>query len=394
MAVMPKTTATPAKSGEPGSGRWKHSWRELVDDVLDPNLCTGCSGCILACPRDVLRLDHTAWRPELLTDAWGENGSTDCIYTARGCTMCARACPRLGTWEAEADVAIWGRSREPDEILGIYQSIVLVNATDPDIAATAQDGGLATALLAYALEHDVIDAALVSYVDQGQTPRSGVARTRKDLLAAAGSRYTYSANTLAFGDALDLEGVDRLGLVSVGCQTSIPAVCTAHGARRVARRFALTIGLLCSSTFDESIYDDLIHGRYGVERSDITKVNIKGRLQIWTGTDSPDPDVEIPLKECRPFRRAGCTHCTDFSAAHADISLGGIGKFRGTTLAIIRSDLAADLVTAMEHAGLIEVISAAEHDPSAIDLITKLAATQRKRFTPPGAPIPGNSGRA
>ena len=36
---------------------------------------------------------------------------------------------------------------------------------------------------------------------------------------------------LAFETALAINDVDRLELVSVGCQTSIPAVAGAHGAR-------------------------------------------------------------------------------------------------------------------------------------------------------------------
>jgi coenzyme F420 hydrogenase subunit beta len=284
----------------------------------------------------------------------------------------------------------WGRKRLPEEVLGVHQGIFLITALDPAIAEAGQDGGLATAMLAYALEHDYIDAALVSYVDDGLAVRPGVARTREELLAAAGSRYSYSPNTLAFEAALGLEGVKRLGLVSVGCQTSIPAVSRARGARKVSGRFELVIGLLCSSTFNECIFEDLIEARYGVGRRAIHKVNIKGRLQLWTESRTSEPDVEIPLKECHPFRRAGCSHCPDFTAEHADISLGGIGKNPGATLTIIRSDLAAGMIRDMEAAGLISVRCAADHDPAAVELITKLAQRQRRRW-PAEGPMPAST---
>jgi coenzyme F420 hydrogenase subunit beta len=64
-----------------------------------------------------------------------------------------------------------------------------------------QDGGLVSALLIWALEQGYIDAALTSYVEgtgeDGWKARPGVAATKDEVLAAAGSRYTYSANTLA-----------------------------------------------------------------------------------------------------------------------------------------------------------------------------------------------------
>ena len=76
------------------------------------------------------------------------------------------------------------------------------------LAEVGQDGGLVSAILLYALERDIIDAALVSYLEgDGSTwkAKPGVARTKEDIIASAGSRYTYSANTTAtdeisFGD--------------------------------------------------------------------------------------------------------------------------------------------------------------------------------------------------
>ena len=58
-----------------------------------------------------------------------------------------------------------------------------------------------SALLVWALENDVIDAALVSALEGDGTSWKAVpavARTRADVLATAGSRYTYSANPMAY----------------------------------------------------------------------------------------------------------------------------------------------------------------------------------------------------
>ena len=56
----------------------------------------------------------------------------------------------------------------------------------------------------------------------------------EDVIASAGSRYTYSANTLAYKD-LEKED-ERIALVGMSCQSSIPPVMKQRKAGKVARR--------------------------------------------------------------------------------------------------------------------------------------------------------------
>jgi coenzyme F420 hydrogenase subunit beta len=369
--------------------RWRHTWNDLFGEVLETGLCTGCSGCVIACPQKVLNLDHETWTPRLAPEASVGESSDHCRFSERGCTLCARACPRFGSWETDADLVMWSRVRTAEEVLGVHRRVLLVEATDPVVAEAGQDGALGTALLAYALDNGYIDSALVSNFDESQRTRPGVARTRAELLACAGSRYTYSPNLLAHADAI-AGGAERIGVISVGCQTSVPPIARARGANKLAKRFSLVVGLLCTKTFSESIYKDLLEAEYGVVRERITKVNIKGRLQVWhTDTQDEPAYLEVPLSECRAFTRPGCTHCPDFAAEHADLSLGGIGKYAGRTLTITRSELGDEIINAMERAGLITVSDAVEDDPGAVALIRKLATVQRKRWPGESHPAPG-----
>lgn len=349
--------------------RWTAGWDELAVEVIDRAVCTGCAGCVVACPQDVLDLDPGIGTPVLAASASVDGDVHRCVHAARGCTLCARVCPRFRLDRPDAAAL----SYQEGDPLGPHRRILLVRATDPEIAAAGQDGGLGSAILIHALDHGIIDGALVSGVEHPQRPVPRVARTRAELLACAGSRYTYSPNTVALGDADDLS---RLALMSVGCQISVSAFAAARGARKLARRFALTVGLLCSKTFSDDLYAALLHAGHGIPREAITKVNIKGRLQVWHRAGY----LEVPLKECHGFTRPQCTTCPDFTARHADISLGGIGARDRTTLAIVRTDLGEEIMTAMERDRSIVVEDAATGDPEAVALVRRMAERQRKRW--------------
>ena len=339
--------------------------------------CTGCAGCVVACPYDVLGYEDGdgVYKPFHVEE---ELGPEDCLHGRKGCTSCTRACPRFGSWETEIDEMLFGRAREAAQVSGVYKDVLLIRAADEQVHEVGQDGGLVSAILIWALEHGYIDAALVSYLEgDGSTWKAipGVARTRDEVLAAAGSRYTYSANTMAYPEAI-AGGAEKIALVGMSCQSSVPPVMTVRKAGKVARRFALNIGLLCSKTFDDSIFEELFEAKYGLKKQDMRKMNIKGVFQIWMKNGDYH---EVPLKECHAWTREGCKMCPDFAAEHADISTGGIGEYSDWTLTIIRTDLGREIIGKMLGDGAIEG-RPGDDDPGAIELLHKLSAKSRKRW--------------
>jgi coenzyme F420 hydrogenase subunit beta len=370
-------------------------WKHLYSEVVTSGLCTGCAGCVVACPHDVLGYDDGEGPgPERPSERGGykpfhleeELGPADCGHGEKGCTSCTRACPRFRGWETEIDTHLFGRTRLPEEVDGISKDIILARATDPKVHELGQDGGLVSAILIWALEHGYIDAALVSYLEGDGTSWKavpGVATTPEEVLAAAGSRYTYSANTMAYAEAVE-KGAEKLALVGMSCQSSVPPVMTVRKAGKPARRFVLNIGLLCSKTFDDAIFEELFEAKYGLRKQDMVKMNIKGVFQIWMRNGDYH---EVPLKECHAWTREGCKLCPDFAAEHADISTGGIGAFNDWTLTIIRTDIGREIMIKMLQDGTIEG-RPGDDDPGAIALLRKLSSRSRKRWPETAVPAP------
>lgn len=353
----------------------KPQWKHLYHEVIDPGRCTGCAACVIACPHDVLDYKHAdgGYFPFNIQDPVQVD---HCSHGEKGCTLCTRACPRFRDWEIDADTHLFGAVRTENQVYGHYSSIMLTRATDETISERGQDGGLVSTLLIYALENKLIEGALVSDTTDTWVAQPALATTREEVLRTAGSRYTYSANTLAYKEA-DEKGLEKLALVGMGCQSSAPAIMKTRRVGKIARRLELTIGLLCSKTFTDSIFDGLIKDKYGIDRSDIKKFNIKGRFHIWTHDGRY---VEIPLKECHEYTRPGCLQCPDFSAEHADISTGGIVSHSGWTLTIVRTQRGKDLIQSMISDGWLHT-KEIDEDPRAMDLLIRLSSKQRERWS-------------
>ncbi len=357
--------------------RWTAQWKELYEEVVTTGLCTGCAGCVIACPHDVIGYDHEekGYLPYHLED---ELGPTDCVHGVKGCTSCTRACPRFRAWEPEANEHLFGRDREPGEMYGITKDLLLCRATEQMVFKMGQDGGFVSAMLIWAMEEGYIDCALTSFLEGDGTSWKavpGLARNKEEILASAGSRYTYSANTLAIDQALE-EGFSKLALVGMSCQSSVPPVMWHRKVGKIGKPFLFNVGLLCSKTFDDAIFEELFLAKYGLRKEEMAKMNIKGVFQIWMKDGAYH---EIDLKECHAWTREGCKLCPDFAAEHADISCGGIGEDNDWTLTLVRTDLGREIVSRMIERGDIEA-KPADTDEKAMKLLRTLSIVSRRRW--------------
>lgn len=349
-------------------------WRELKREVVDTGLCTGCAACVMACPRDVLGYTDDYFPVQI-----GEGMAADqCVIGDRGCDICTRACPRFRAWESELDATLFGRPREADEVYGQVRSILLTRTTDAAIERVGQDGGLVSTLLVWGLETGRIEGAVTSrIVNDKRGPFDAepfLATTREQVLATAGSRYTYAANPLAMKQA-DERKLGQVALVGMSCQASINGTVETYKVNKYKRKIALTIGLLCSKTFT---YDGQrqVLADHGIDIADVVKINIKGRYQVWTRDGGYH---EIPLKLFHPYTREGCKLCPDFAAEHADISCGGIGADDNWTLTLVRTARGEEWMKGLIDEGLIEA-RPGDTDEVAMKLLTKLSTWSRKRW--------------
>ena len=107
-----------------------------------------------------------------------------------GCGVCLRVCPGHEVDYAALNEAAFGRQPE-DPVIGHYLNCYTGHAADDDIRYNSSSGGMVSALLIHALEEGVITGALVTRMNPEKPlePQPFIARTRKEILSAAGSKY-------------------------------------------------------------------------------------------------------------------------------------------------------------------------------------------------------------
>jgi len=365
---------------------WAYAWRTelnrggfravdfVMDQVVDAGRCVGCAACVTICPVDVF--DYGEERPvDARTDA--------CVL----CVLCADVCPVLRPPDGDLAGLLGYRAPAVDDGYGPSAYGVYARATDPGVLAHGQDGGVVSALLIHGLETGSLGGAVLGDVmpDDSQIGRPRLAVDRAGVLACAGSRYTYSPNTLALQEAMR-SGVRPLAVVGVPCQVDGIRL-QQHSSIRLEManwyrsNVTLVLGLFCSEAFTHESLDRLGE-MIGVERSRIANINIKGKVVVRLDDGEV---VTTSLKRYREFARPACLYCRDYSAEHADIGFGGIG-LDGWTFTLVRTERGHQAFQAAIDAGVIQT-RPLDDEPRGMFLLEKLSA-EKKANRPHPAQMP------
>ena len=365
---------------------WAYAWRTelnrggfravdfLMQEIVDTGKCIGCASCVTICPVDVF--DYVDERPiDTRTDA--------CVF----CVLCADVCPVLRPVDRDFRTLLEFREPAIDEGFGHYAYGAYARATDPEILARGQDGGVVSAMLVHALETGQLGGAILGDIDP-ENPQIGaqtIATNRAEVLACAGSRYTYSPNTLALQEAMR-QDIKPLAVVGVPCQIDGVRL-QQHSSIRLAmadwyrENIALTFGLFCSESFTQESLVKL--GEIiDVDPLRIENINIKGKVVVRMDDGEV---INTSLRDYRQWARPACLYCLDYGVENADIAMGGIGM-DDWTLTLVRTERGHEAYQEALAEGIIED-RPLEDEPRGMDLMQKLSSS-KKRNRPLPAQMP------
>lgn len=263
-------------------------------------------------------------------------------------------------------------------VLGTYKEIVSARATDKEIQNVSQDGGIVTGLLAYALDEKIIEGAVVAGPgEEFWKPEPMVAMTADEIIAAAGTKYTFSPNVMMLKKAVRQYGIENLGTVAIPCQTMGIRKTQSYpfGVRFLADKIKLLVGIYCMENFPFASLQTFISEKMGIDPTLVEKMDIgKGKFWVYTQDDV----FNIPLKETHGYEQDGCNVCLDYTCELADLSTGSVGSPDGWSTVITRTEDGNSIFQQAVDAGVFQTKDMANVKPG-LDLLEKLAAQKKDK---------------
>jgi coenzyme F420 hydrogenase subunit beta len=260
-----------------------------------------------------------------------------------------------------------------DPYLGKYMTCVSARSTDKEILEKAQDGGIATTLMVYALEQGIIDGTIVAGEgDRPLEPRPFVAMSREDILKARGTKYSISPQISWLKEATRSFGLDKVGVTGVCCQMQAVRKAQLYpiNMRDVPEKVALTVGLFCMENFPYKSMQTIVEDHANQSLGSVKKMEI-GKGKFWVYTERGNVST-LPLKATHKYEQPGCHVCLDYVSNLADISTGSVGSPDGWSTVFIRTKKGNEVWSKAVAAGMFET-KPIEEGKFGFELVKKLA---------------------
>lgn len=332
--------------------------KELLEEVIEQGLCTGCGTCTSGCP--------------YLTNFEGRSVLLDRCTITDG--QCYKFCPRTYTDMDAIHQTIFGKPYGTDE-MGVALDVRLVRSTDAGMREKGQDGAAVTTLLALALEAGMIDAAILTKMNENKVPSGFVARNRHEILQCAGVSYAASFAMEAY-NTMPKESTEKLGIVGVGCQIEALAKMKSSPPKNRVNidNVRLSFGLFCGWALIPDQFHRYLRENY--DPAQVVRFDIPHHPHYTFDVYTQSGKKSVDLDEIRPFINPACRYCWDMTAEFADLSLGAAGSaLRGWNTVVSRTKTGADLLEMARARGLVEIRSLPEQRLNHL----KASALKRKK---------------
>jgi coenzyme F420-reducing hydrogenase beta subunit len=189
--------------------------------------------------------------------------------------------------------------------------------------SSAQDGGVVTCLLGYALDTGLIKSAVVARKDDCWNPSPVIVTDSSELKNYAGSIYFPLDNRdLRAKVRKAVDAHKDVGIVATPCELSVLGL----GSNAVkSEEVYLKVGLFCLGSFNPEKFWNYVGDE--IKREDVKRFEIGRDIRLIDREGRTA--FRRPVREAHKYSIPWCKKCQEFVPAKADLSIGA-GPRRGT----------------------------------------------------------------
>jgi coenzyme F420 hydrogenase subunit beta len=324
--------------------------------VIDSGLCTRCGACVGLSGGKMRFRDKTGeYLPEIVAEI--DDRLADRLW---------KACSGEEVDFKGLDEYTFQGKAEHHPYLGSFENLYVGFSKDEHIRRIAGSAGVISTILVHLLETKKIDGAIVLGMSKVEPwmNKSYIATTKKEILAAAQSKYTISSVNELLGEAEKFNG--KLAYVGLPCQV--------HSIRKLqmqndpsVRNIEYIIAPFCGLNMHFSSIESYLRAFGEKDYRDIK--DLQFRHGEWPGS------MRVEMKSGKvyllpkfhanyliPFHMMQrCKLCIDLANEFADISVGDAWapvyeeRGKGFSLVVVRSEKGAQLAREMESENLLDL---------------------------------------
>lgn len=244
----------------------------------------------------------------------------------------------------------------PKDPLGDFIRVYLAWAKDEEIRKRrAGSGGAVTAFLIYLLEEGEVDAVLVARKAEGLKGVVQLARSKEEVLKAAGDKWNVVPYTKELGEALRSADVGKVAIVGLPCQAQFLAQMRLMPLMEsdFSEKIRVVISLFCFGTFATDAFISFLEREHSLRPEHVASILLKGENIIVMSIDGRR--ITIPIKEALRYIQHGCLVCPDYTGIFADLSAGISESHLGKTVLIVRNEETLKLLKDAETKGYLNL---------------------------------------
>ena len=308
-----------------------------VADIAKLGLCCSCGACAWACPQKAISYVETV-----------SGNILPLINTAEctECGICLSVCPAVCLGSSVIE-------RLPhDPFTGNALQTYVGKATDKELYANSQSGGIVSALLTHALESGKIAGAATVVMVAGNPPRATatLAKSTAEIRQAQKSKYCPVPLLSILDEFKELEG--PIAIVGVACQ--IHALCNIlEQYPQFKEKVSFTVGLICERVMTYGAIDFLLKKTNLSKKKKVTMLHFRDKAcggypgnvnVIYSDGYSVSLPASARMQIKDFFTPACCRLCFDMMNVFSDITVGdpwgidGVDRIGGESAVILRTE--------------------------------------------------------